>query len=187
MTIRHTFAAVGLAAACALFTPAAQASDLWLHVTVDGKDDATVTVNLPLSFVESIIPLIPQDEMQGGKIRIDDAEFSSQQLRAMWQAVHETQDATFVTVREEDQTVNVSKSGNYLLVKTSERSEGGAQVNVKVPMAVVDALFTDVEENEINIAAALRALAAEGEGELATVSDGDSNVRIWVDSVAEAR
>ncbi len=59
-------------------------------------------------------------------------------------------------------------------------------VDVKVPQAVVEALLSG-EGDEIDLAAAIRALAARGEGELVTVDNKDAKVRVWVDQLAEAR
>jgi hypothetical protein len=49
----------------------------------------------------------------------------------------------------------------------------------------VDALLSG-NEDELDIQAAINALVQEGEGELVTVTSDDENVRIWVDSIAEA-
>lgn len=169
--------------------PAAAADDLWLHVTIKESDDGDVTVNLPLSFVEAAIPLIPEGEFQDGKIVIEDAEFSAADLRGLLDAVRDSPDMTFVTVRAEDGDVDVSKSGAYLLVRASEPGSEGAEptdVNVKVPLRVVEALLEGTADNEINLLAGLRALADEGEGELATITDGNSKIRVWVDRNPES-
>jgi len=50
---------------------------------------------------------------------------------------------------------------------------------------VVDALF-DAPEGQVNIKSALEALASQHSGELVTVTDGPSKVRIWIDDRAEA-
>jgi hypothetical protein len=54
-------------------------------------------------------------------------------------------------------------------------------VDVKVPMKVVDALFS-AGKDELDITAALRALSAQGDTELVTVKSDDNTVRVWLDS-----
>ncbi|MEM9293267.1 MAG: hypothetical protein AAGD01_16410 [Acidobacteriota bacterium] len=179
-------AALTLALAAGLLiagATSAQASDLWLHVTVnEGTEDANVTINLPLSFVEQALQMLPEEEMRSGRIVIDDTEFSATKLREMWQAVQDApDDVNFITVEEKDQVLSISKSRDYLLVKGEARSENGAQIDVRIPTAVVDALLSSENDNELNIAAALQALAAHGEGELATITDDNAKVRVWID------
>ncbi len=54
-----------------------------------------------------------------------------------------------------------------------------------MPFAVVDALLSG-DEDKLDIEAAIHALVQEGEGELVTVTSDKDNVRVWVDSIAEA-
>jgi hypothetical protein len=61
--------------------------------------------------------------------------------------------------------------------KAKERS----QVDVKVPMKVVEALLS-AGKDELDVLAALRALSAHGDTELVTVKSDDSTVRVWLDS-----
>jgi hypothetical protein len=49
-------------------------------------------------------------------------------------------------------------------------------------MKVVDALLSTAKENELDVAAALRALSDAGDALLVTVQDATQHVRIWVDS-----
>ena len=66
-------------------------------------------------------------------------------------------------------------------VPGTERSDHGADVDVKVPLRVVDALLSG-PEGSFDFAAAIEALAAYGPGELVTVRDGDETVRVWIDN-----
>ena len=104
---------------------------------------------------------------------------------AFWAEVKNAPEATFVTVESADETVKVRKEGDYLVIKTDERREGGSQVDAQFPLAVVDALLSG-PEGTFNFAAALDALAAHGPGPLVTVRDGDETVRVWIDDRNEA-
>lgn len=178
------------ALALAALVPAAPAAagDLWLHVVVD--EDAPgdrVRINLPLHFVETAIRMIPAEEMRGGKIVLDDADFTARELRELWRSLDAAGDATLVQSESADGTrVTASRKGGYLVVRTLDRGTRGDRVDVKIPETVVDALLAGPGD-EIDLAGALRALAAHGEGELVTVDDTRSRVRIWVDASAESR
>ena len=94
----------------------------------------------------------------------------------------------FGTVQEDDEFVRVWKESGYLKVSVREgqgEEMGGENVDVSLPMTVVDALLSG-EDDELNITAAIEALVEEGEGELVTVSGDDEKVRVWVDRIAEA-
>jgi hypothetical protein len=170
----------------ALTVATAQASDLWFHVTIhEASEDANVTVNLPLAFIEKALALIPAEATESGNIMIGDEQFDAQKLRELWQSVQGAQDMNFVTIASKDENLVVSKKGNYLTIKGTANSAEGANIDVRMPSSVVNALL-DTQDNSLNLAAALQALAAEGEGELATVTGDDAHVRVWIDRFPEA-
>lgn len=177
-TLALSLAAVGASAT----------EDLWFHVKVQEHkgDNANVTINLPISFVESALSLVPADEMQDGRIKIDDAEFDAAKLRELWRQVQNSPDATYVTVTSDEATVHVAKERGYLVARTDDNGTSKARVNARIPLSVVEALLSS-NDNTLNVSAALRALADEGEGEIATVTSDDANVRVWIDSNPEAR
>ncbi len=168
------------------FSGSAAASDQWIHVKIDGgRDGEEVRVNLPLSLVSAAAALIPEEAHHEAEIALDDLQMSWGDLRKFWDEVKAAPEATFVTVQSRDETVKVRKEGDFLLVKTSERSERGTDVDIKFPLAVVDALLSG-PDNTLNFEAALHALAAYGPGNLVSVHDGDSHVQVWIDDVNEA-
>jgi len=185
MNLRKIFVAT-LTALLLAALPAA-ASDLWFHVKVNdhGDENASITVNLPISMVEKALALVDDESMRDGRVVIEDTEFDAAKLRELWQEVKGSPDMTFVTVESDDETIKVYKQGGYLMARTAESTEGGANVNARIPLAVVDALLS-TGDNTLNIQAALEALVAHGEGELVTVSEGDSSVRVWIDNNPEA-
>lgn len=164
--------------------PAQAQEGLWLHVFVEETEGATVKVNLPLSFIETAIQMIPEEEMRNGRIKIEDEEITVAELRELWASLEDAGDAALVEVDDHGEKVFVRKRGGYLLVEVQEAGEA-AQVNVRIPERVVEALLS-AEGDELDVAAALRALAEEGAGELVTVTDEDAHVRVWVDHLATA-
>ncbi|MDH3402979.1 MAG: hypothetical protein OES32_01120 [Acidobacteriota bacterium] len=180
----HTRALIWALTAVLSAGVAAADSDLWLHVKVDEAGGAKVLVNLPIGIVEKAMTMIPAEEWNHGHIMIDGGHhWSISDLRELWQEVGATPDMTFVTVEDEGDRVRVWKEGGYLKVRAVEGD--GTDVDVQIPSRVVDALLSGDGE-ELNIRAAIEALAAEGEGELVTVNDDNDRVRVWVDHVAEA-
>jgi hypothetical protein len=161
----------------------------WIHVTVDerGPDGETVRINLPIELLTKVLPLIHHENLAGGKVKVNmgDEDFSAADLRAAWEAVRSSRDGNYVTVDGPREKVRVAKRGEFLLVQVNDDKDKEKQetVEVKLPLAVVDALLSGKNPDELDLAAAIEALARHaGSGDLVTVKDGDSNVRIWIDS-----
>ena len=179
-------------------TSASASNDKWLHVRVVSSDNKgeTVRVNVPLELAEKILPAINKDRLHNGKVTIDHSEMDGVDCRALLAAIKDTKDGEFVTVEGHDSNVRVAKQGGYMLVHVTEKrwSEGKdgkeskdarsterSRVEVKVPMKVVEALFS-AGKDELDVLAALRALSAHGDTELVSVKDEENTVRVWLDS-----
>ncbi len=163
--------------------------DRWLHIRVISSDDKgeTVRVNVPLELAEKALPAIHKERIHDGKVRIDNAHMDDVDLRALVDAIRTTKDGEFVTLQSNDCDVRVAKQDNHLIIHVVDKGvhEKGeakkSQVEIKVPMKVVDALFS-AGKDELDLVAALHALAAQGDTELVSVKDHENTVRIWLDS-----
>jgi hypothetical protein len=183
--------ALTLALGATLFLAPLAGADVngkWIHVKVDGKDKEQVSINLPVSFALSALAMVPAEAQVdgGGNIKIDGHDFEWSKMRAMWDEVKRAPEATFVTIQSEDENVSVSKEGGFLLVRTTERTARGANVDVKLPLAVVDALLSG-PDGTLNVAAALEELSRLQDGHILTVESEDETVKIWIDGNAESR
>jgi len=156
----------------------------WLHVRVDNQTakGEMVRVNLPLELAEKVLPTIHNDKLRDGKIRLDNVTINGVDLRGMLAAVRTSKDGEYVTIQGEDGDVRVFKKAGYLEAHIHKKKEGEkGHVEVRVPLSVVDALLS-AGDNELNLVAAVRALAKYGDTELVTVKDEHSTVRVWLDS-----
>lgn len=163
----------------------AAAAEHWIHIKVEeGDGDEKVTVNLPVSLLSAAAALIPAEVHEDARIEIAELDMDWEELMAFWQEVKRAPEATFVSVETPDETVKVRKEGDYVLVKTSERTDEGAEVDVKLPLAVIDALLSG-PEGQLDFQAAIDALVAHGPGNLVSVRDQDETVRIWIDDQNE--
>jgi hypothetical protein len=158
--------------------------DRWLHVRVISSDakGETVRVNVPLELAEKVLPAINKERLHNGKVRIDDAHVNDVDLRALVEAIRTTKDGEFVTVQSNDCEVRVAKQNNHLIVHVLDKENSKkSEVEVKVPMKVIDALFS-AGKDELDLVAALHALSAQGDTELVSVKDHENTVRVWLDS-----
>jgi hypothetical protein len=162
----------------------ASAGDRWLHVRVtngDGKEE-TVRVNVPLELAEKVLPTINQDRLQHGRVKVEDIDCHGVDVRALLDAIRSSKDGEFVTVQNKDADVRIAKQNGYLHVHVFDKNRAKkSQVEIKVPMKVVDALFSGGKD-ELDLVAGLHALSAQGDTELVTVKDEENTVRVWLDS-----
>jgi len=158
--------------------------DRWLHVRVSnpGSKEETVRVNVPLELAEKVLPTINKDRLHSGKVKFDDIDCHGVDLKALVDAVRTSKDGEFVTVQNKDSDVRVAKQNGILFVHVIEKNRAKrSQVEVKVPMRVVDALFS-AGKDELDLVAALHALSSQGDTELVSVKDDENTVRVWLDS-----
>jgi len=178
-------------------------SEQWIHVRVENREDKTETVrvNVPVEMAAKVLPAIKNKNLCDGKVHIDSAHLEDVDLHAMLDAVRTAKDGEYVTVQSKEDDVRVAKSSGFLYVHVTEKkpfeqsakenagkgstASGGAlresQVEIKVPMKVVEALLS-AGKDELDVVAALRALSAHGDMELVRVKDADKTVRVWIDS-----
>lgn len=158
-------------------------TERYLHVKVDdAKNGESVNVNVPLSLAEKILPAVNKGNLHSGKVTIGDVDTDGVDIRAILDAIRTAPDNEFVTVKQKDQDVRVAKSNGNLIVHVKNNKNDGEKVDVTVPMKVVDALFSTTKKDELDIAAAIRALSDAGDILIVTVQDASQHVRVWVDS-----
>jgi len=133
--------------------------------------------------IESAVKLIPEEvsrELSRElEIELDEVGFSGDELRELWRAVRAGDDATYVTVRDDDHNFDVRKSGDFLVVDSDESSD--TQIDVRFPLPVIDSLLSG-PDGRLDFSAAIRTLAEYDEGNVVTVRDDETTVRVWVDS-----
>jgi hypothetical protein len=173
----------------------------WLHIKVveTNPDAETVRVNVPLSLVEALVPLM--EHVQDGDddadddaadntehasrhhhhgMSINDHDITPAEMRALLQAFRQAEDGEYVAVDGVDEKVRVTKSGGLFLVDVEDRGEEHEQVKVKIRMEVLEALLSGGKD-ELNFQAAAKSLRNHAGEDLVTVVSKDETVRIWID------
>jgi len=171
-----------LFAATAVF--AATTSQRYLHVRVHGmKNNELVSVNVPLSLAEMVIPAINHGKLHNGKVQIHGFNADDVNLKQILEALKSAPEGEFVTVQETDSHVRVAKEHGQLVVHVADRKgKGNENVDVTIPWAVAQALASGTSDNELNVEAAIKALESAGDVTLVAVNGADETVRIWIDS-----
>jgi len=194
---KHLFPVLAFLAAAFLYAPlrtqaqttSSQSStsahgDRWLHVRVVSSNakGETVRVNVPLELAEKVLPAIDHDRLHNGKVRVGCMDCDGVDVRTIFEAVRSSKDGEFVTVQSNDADISVMKKEGMLYVHVHEKNKPKhSQVEVKVPMKVVEALLSG-SKDELDIAAGLHALASQGDVELVSVKDDENTIRVWLDS-----
>jgi hypothetical protein len=142
----------------------------------------TVRVNVPLELAEKVLPAIDHDRFHKGKVRIGCMDCDGVDVRSLFEAVRGAKDGEFVTVQSNDADIKVAKKDGQFLVHVHEKNKSkNAQIEVKIPMKVVEALLS-AGKDELDIVAGLHALPGQGDVELVSVKDDENTIRVWLDS-----
>lgn len=158
----------------------------YLHVRVNNSvTHEVVRVNVPLSLAEKIIPAINKGKLHDGKVHIGKFKTDDVNLSQILDALKTAPEGEFVTVQQNDNDVRVAKEHGMLVVHVVDQ-HSKENVDVTVPWEVAQALSSDVDENQLNIEAGIKALEKAGDVTLVSVVGKDENVRIWVDSSSSA-
>jgi len=158
----------------------AAASKMWVHVHVQDSDkEEQVKINLPLSVIEVMLPMIEEEQIRKGSIHLNDNQFKVEDLRRVWNEIRDEGDMDFVTVEGRDENVRIRIEGNFLLVQPEEKSKNN-NVDIRLPLQVVDAMLSGTG-NELNLSAGIKALRDSGVKDIITVNDDHSSVRVWID------
>ncbi|RMG47595.1 MAG: hypothetical protein D6718_03135 [Acidobacteria bacterium] len=159
----------------------AAAQERWLHVRiVDASDDATdVKINLPLETVRALLPAFQEAVREAYReVRSDLAE-QGVDLEAIRQALQNVPDGEFVTIQSAGENVRIAKEKGFLVVRVNEADK--ERVDLKVPTRVFEVLVAAGDDESVDLAAALDALAETTGQDLVQVTDGESRIRIWID------
>jgi ribonuclease HI len=158
----------------------------YLHVRViSNNKQESVRVNVPLTLAESVIPAINHGKLHNGKIECNGFHNNDVDIKAILQALKTAPEGEFVTVQETNNDVRVAKEHGNLVVHVVDKNKQGKgkeNVDVTIPWSVAQALASDTNDNELNIAAAIKALENAGDVTLVAVTDNNETVKIWVDS-----
>jgi hypothetical protein len=160
----------------------AAADDRWIHVRVDDRGDGGdhVDIQVPIGMVATLLPSLAAQHAHGS-IHVDGSRMDLDEIKSYWSAVRDAKDGEYVTVRDADADVRIAKSGGMLRINVDEKGSHG-RVRMTIPLPLVDALLAG--GGELDLGALSGALAKAPSGDLITVDDEDSHVRIWIDGQA---
>ena len=156
------------------------------HDRDDGDDgaDFDANINLPLSAVAPLLSLVPHGVLSDRLLDLAGDEVNVGAMRDLWRAIAGVGEAEFVAVDGEDETVRIARTGDQINVQVEECDEdGGETVDIRIPVAVVNALLSGDGET-LNVHAAVEQLR-ELRGDIVRVSGGEHQVRVWIDDVAQ--
>ena len=153
----------------------------WMHleVTEKGGDPGTVKVNLPVSLIDTALNMVKDKQLKEGRLKLDHTEISVAEMRQLWGELKNAGNAEFVSVEKKDETVRIGREGSFVLIKV-RNTKNTEKVDIKMPVSVVDALLSGPGD-ELNLKAALSSMKAGNSGEILTVSEPDTQVRLWID------
>ena len=172
-----------IAIAVLLAAPAAYGAEetRWINVHVtENSSNTNVEVHLPLNLVLTVLRNVDVEHFHGGHVDLELDEDMDINFPEIMQAVKEAPDGKFVTVTSDEADVSVHKQAGTLYVTVNQKEDEMAQVEVTMPMEMMDALSFG-EENTLDVAALLQAFDKLPNGELVKVTSNEANVRVWIE------
>lgn len=156
----------------------------WIHIRVDDNDDGhgRVDIQVPVTLVSGLLPAL-KDRVSSERMHIDGKDLDMNELRSYWAALRDAKDGEYVTVRDQNANVRISKKAGQFLLNVDE-SPNGSRVRLKIPLPLVDAVLAGGDT--IDLQSIGKALEGAPSGEILTVDDVDSHVRIWIDMAPAA-
>jgi hypothetical protein len=158
----------------------AQTKVPWFHLEVreNKGEPELVKVNLPMSMVDVALRIAQEKKLHNGRIKLPSNEISVPDMRELWNDLKKAGNADFVTVEKKNERVRIAREGSFVIINVLEKD--ASKVDVRVPVAVVDALLTGTGD-ELDIKAALLAMQQKNIGDIVTVNDQQTQVRLWID------
>ncbi|PYV12952.1 MAG: hypothetical protein DMG21_22280 [Acidobacteria bacterium] len=155
----------------------------WIHVRVVSTepDGEMVRVNVPVELAEQVLPAIHTHELREGKVTIHEHDFKGVDLKELYNAIRNAPDNEFVSVQSKDENVHIAKEKGTMIIKVRQTKNSGEDVDITVPLPVVEALLS-AGEDQLDILAGLKALRNYGDTDLVTVKEKKQTVHIWLDS-----
>lgn len=164
-----------------LLAPAAFAQETrWVNVHVTENSSSTnVEVHLPLNLVLTVLRNVDVENFHGGHVDLDLGE-TDINFPEIMKAIKDAPDGKFVTVTSDEADVNVRKEGGTIYVNVNQKDDEMAQVEVTMPMEMMNAL-TFGDDNTLDVAALLQSFDQLPNGTLVNVTSTDANVRVWIE------
>ncbi len=153
----------------------------WVHVRVASEGEEKFNLNLPLSLIDTRLPMI--EDKQFGNHRShgmhwENQEWTIEELRELWNAVKQEHGYDLASFGNRDSEVRLFLDDKYLRVESEESSRD--RVTARIPISVVDALLSG-SGNRLDLSAGIDALKQLDGDELISVEAERGSVQVWID------
>jgi len=154
----------------------------WVHVRVASEGEEKFNLNVPLSLIDTVLPMIEDKEFGSRRshgVRWENHEWTLEELRELWNAVKQERGYDLATFGNRDSEVRLFLDEKYLRVESEDSSRD--RVSARIPISVVDALLSGSGER-LDLSAAIDALKQLGSDELISVEAERGSVQVWIDA-----
>ena len=143
-----------------------------INIDFQEKDGVTMNMSLPISVLESVKPKI-EEVLAAVRNHEHEIDFVS-----IWQAVKDAGPTEYFEMKSHDADLNVSTTETHLMVKIDEKEEGH-QIDVILPLALCDALFSNLDH--IDYDGIIQALVSLEGQDLVRITSESINGRVWIE------
>ena len=158
----------------------AAAPQRWFNVDVTEHDEGTeVHLHLPVSLVQTVLGAVDTRTIRHGELQIDCGDVDVD-WQALLKELRAAPEGKYVTVKGRDGDVMMSKTGGLVRIDVRELHGDEEQVEVILPVTLLDAFGID-GDGRIDLKALAAGIGSLGPGELVRVKSKDASVRIWME------
>jgi hypothetical protein len=137
----------------------------------------TVTLSVVAAPTDRYFHLTVQEKSGGGSVNVN-----IPLAMAILDGIRAAPDNEFVTIKEKNKDIHILKANGNVNIQVRDSSDHNAErVDARIPLSVVDALFSIVQKNELDVEAALGALDQARQAFVVAIEDNSQLVRVWVD------
>ncbi|HVO29352.1 MAG TPA: hypothetical protein VMV18_01395 [bacterium] len=144
-----------------------------LHVDVDDKDGETVNISVPLSLATATLAAAGKSTVE---ISANDADLKK--MRDAWAELRRSGEKASITTHDKDEDVVIEAEGDLVRIEVTRAGAKTPNIRIRLPSDAVDALLS-TNGDELDVAGALKKMAAAPKGNLIDVNDDGDHVRIW--------
>ena len=158
---------------------AAQETQVWLHVHIEGQAGEITEIDFPLAALEAMLSMAPETLVSNGEVKVGEQQgISIVTLREMWLRLRNGGDMDFIAWEAMGQKVRLARVDDKVEIRVN-----GPQGNLRgdMPVTIVNALFSS-EGDILNIPAAIAELKSL-RGDIINIIEDDREVRAWIDEI----
>ncbi len=144
-----------------------------LHLKID--------VTVPQAMVEKDLPVINHGNLHQGKLAFGQGKINGMDFSGILAAMRNAPPGQFITIDSGPRHLQIGRDGENLVIKATGGTAGQQEMNISVPFAILQALFS-LGKGQLDLMSAAKSFFELNQPVKMTLSNGQANVQISVET-----